>query len=189
VAKSHNDFAFKGWLMISLGSKRLRCVGTALLGLAFACPAYAQYVWLNDNGSRQYSDRPPPATVPQNRILKAPRGSALVPTPAASADAGSPAMAATSKASQPPQSLAEKNAEFEKQRLSQAEKDKKTAEREKLAADRAKNCEQARNYQRTLQSGERIARTDKNGERYFISDDQRAREAAEVRQVVSSDCK
>ena len=32
----------------------------------------AQYVWLNDKGVKQYSDMPPPAAVPNQRILKSP---------------------------------------------------------------------------------------------------------------------
>ncbi|MDB5853874.1 MAG: hypothetical protein JWR22_1915 [Herminiimonas sp.] len=176
--------------MITSRSYWLPGIGAALLGLAVSTSALAQYVWLDNNGSKQYSDRPPPVTVPQNRILKAPRGTALAPNPtpsAAQAEATQPATAAN-KAASPPQSIAEKNAEYEKLRLAQAEKDKKEAEKTRLAAERSKSCDQARSYQRTLQSGERIARTDKNGERYFVSDDQRARETEEARQLVSQ-CK
>jgi hypothetical protein len=177
--------AFKGQLMTSFQSRQLRSIGAAMIGLIMATSAFAQYIWLDDNGSKQYSDRPPPITVPQNRILKVPRGSALVAQPEpTSAQAGT----AASKAASAPQSIAEKNAEYEKLRLAQAEKDKKEAEKARLAAERTRSCEQARSYQRTLQSGERIARTDKNGERYFISDDQRARESDEARQLVSQ-CK
>jgi hypothetical protein len=185
MAKSPHELHLKGRLMISFQSKRLRSIGVALLGLALSASAFAQYVWLDDNGSKQYSDRPPPVTVPQNRILKAPRGTALVkePEPPA-AQAG----AAASKATSAPPSIAEKNAEYEKLRLAQAEKDKKEAEKAKLVAERSRSCEQARSYQRTLQSGERIARTDKSGERYFISDDQRARETEEARQLLAQ-CK
>jgi hypothetical protein len=178
-------FAFKGRLMISLQSKRLRSIGATLLGLAVSASAFAQYVWLDENGGKQYSDRPPPVTVPQNRILKAPRGAALIMEPEPPA---TQAGTAASKTTSAPLSIAEKNAEYEKLRLAQAEKDKKDAEKARLAAERTKSCEQARNYQRTLQSGERIARTDKNGERYFISDDQRARETEEARQLVAQ-CK
>jgi hypothetical protein len=173
--------------MISHQSKRLRSIGAALLGLAVSYSAFAQYVWLDDNGSKQYSDRPPPITVPQNRILKAPRGSAFAPEPAPSAASGA-ASAPARKDASAPQSIAEKNAEYEKQRPALAEKEKKEAAKEKLAADNSKNCDQARSYQRTLQSGERIARTDKNGERSYMADDQRAREAEDVRQVLAK-CK
>ena len=34
--------------------------------------AHAQYVWVDEKGLKQYSDRAPPASVPLKRILKAP---------------------------------------------------------------------------------------------------------------------
>lgn len=39
---------------------------------AIALPALAQYAWLDARGVRQFSDRPPPPSVPDHRILKAP---------------------------------------------------------------------------------------------------------------------
>ena len=53
----------------------VRLAACALLA-ALAAPALAQYVWLDEKGVKQYSDMPPPASVPTNRILKQPGGSA-----------------------------------------------------------------------------------------------------------------
>lgn len=51
-----------------------RCLGAALFVAAgaIALPAQAQYVWLDARGVRQFSDRPPPPSVPDSRILKGP---------------------------------------------------------------------------------------------------------------------
>ena len=46
--------------MKSIGLKRI----TAALALAsFATAAVAQYVWLDEKGTKQFSDMPPPASV------------------------------------------------------------------------------------------------------------------------------
>lgn len=150
----------------------------------FATVAGAQYVWFNENGTKQYSDMPPPASVPKSRIVKdtgkVDHAGALTPTAA---------MATTATAKDAaPMTIAEKNAAFQKRKMEQAEKDKKAADEQKLAADKAKNCDQTRAYNRTLQSGVRLARTDQNGERYYLSDAQRAQEAQDARHILD-ECK
>ncbi|MGB9108871.1 MAG: DUF4124 domain-containing protein, partial [Telluria sp.] len=50
---------------------RLLCAGALALTSLLA---HAQYSWLDDKGSRVFSDRPPPPGTPPARILKAPRG-------------------------------------------------------------------------------------------------------------------
>ena len=42
----------------------------ALLLYVLAAGASAQYIWLNEKGRKQFSDTPPPASVPKHRILK-----------------------------------------------------------------------------------------------------------------------
>jgi hypothetical protein len=151
--------------------------------------ASAQYVWINEKGVKQYSDMPPPASIPTNKILKHPGG---IPALASSGPQAEQAAASDSdttpeKAKQP-LTTAEKNAEFQKRKLEQAEKDKKAAEQQQQTAEKAKNCERAQAYQRSLESGERLARTDKNGERYYLSDQQRSQETQENRRILDS-CK
>jgi flagellar biosynthesis/type III secretory pathway protein FliH len=165
--------------MHSICIKRL--LASAAL-LAFASTAWAQYVWIDDKGTKQFSDMPPPASLPKNRILKQPGKAASVAGPAA------PATPAENSAATAPASLADRNAEFNKRRAEQAEKDKKAAQEAQAARDKARNCEKARTYQRALESGQRIASTDKNGERVFMSDEQRSREVQETNRVLS-DCK
>lgn len=175
-----------------------RSAALVLIGLlAFGTAAHAQFVWLDDKGVKQYSDMPPPASVPSNRILRGPgKGAAAKPAPAAaeaeaSANSAASADAAASgddKKSKGPMTAAEKNADFKKRKAEQEEKEKKIAQEAKQAADKAKNCERAREYQRTLDSGIRIATTDKNGDRSFMDDERRAREARETDRVVS-ECK
>jgi hypothetical protein len=162
-----------------------------IAALSFATAALAQYVWLDAKGVKQFSDMPPPASVPKTRILKQPASAQRAETPAAvGADQnGKQADApAENVKSQPPMTSAEKNTDFLKRRNEQAEKDKKTAEDAKRKADSAQNCERTRSYARSLEIGGRISRTNQNGERSFISDEERARDLQEAKRMLA-DCK
>jgi hypothetical protein len=161
-----------------------RRVATALL-LSLAgiwLPASAQYAWTDANGVRQYSDRPPPPSVPAARILKQPghpQSAESAPEPVSSQAAAS--------AVEPP-SLAERNADFRKRRIEQTEKQKKSAEEARIAKENARNCERTRDYRKVLESGERIGRIGKDGERSFLSDEERAAELREAEQALKN-CK
>ncbi|MES2935110.1 MAG: DUF4124 domain-containing protein [Pseudomonadota bacterium] len=158
----------------------------ALSALSFTTAAYAQYVWLDEQGSKQYSDIPPPPSVPQSRILKSPRG--VVMAPAAATEATSASAAAAAPSAKAPMTTAEKNVDFNKRRAEQIEKEKKAADDAKLAADKAKNCDKAREYKAALDSGERIDKFDKNGDRVPLTDEQRAQETKDSKRVLG-DCK
>lgn len=167
-----------------------RCLTVAMsIALIGACgSAAAQYVWLDDKGSKQFSDRPPPSSVPANRILKHPGGaSSAAVAPAASATPVAPTQSATARPDAE-KTIAEKNAEFRKRQMEREDKEKKLAEEAKLAVDKARNCERAQEYQRSLEAGVRISRTDKNGERSYLSDEQRERELGDTRRMLN-ECK
>ena len=155
----------------------------AILLASCAGAALAQYVWLNEQGVKQYSDKPPPASVPNSKILKAPRGAVQLGAPAKAAEATE--IDATKKT---PATTAEMNADFNKRKMEKAEKDKESEQKAKLAADKAKNCEKVRNYKRVLDSGERISHMDPSGERSFITDEERAQETRTNNRMLD-DCK
>lgn len=176
--------------MLSLTTKNI--FSSLVLMLATGA-AYAQFVWIDANGTKQYSDRPPPASIPKNKILKEPslelrNGSQSAgdsETVAGSASAKGVVPATPAKG---PLTTAEKNADFVKRKSDQAEADKKSNDDAKEAAEKSKNCERAQAYNRSLQSGERIATTDKNGERAFLSDEKRTQEVRETKRVMDG-CK
>ncbi|MGB7480317.1 MAG: DUF4124 domain-containing protein [Burkholderiaceae bacterium] len=151
---------------------------TAFAVCTLAGAAGAQYVWVDGNGVRQYSDMPPPASVPTASILKAPNW-----TPSTQA-APDPAPDGTTAEKKAPPTLAERNADFVKRRSEKAEQDKKAAEQARIAAQKAQSCERARQYQKTLESGVRLASTDKNGERVYLDDAARAKEQQATREVL-----
>ena len=157
----------------------------AILLASCASAALAQYVWLNEQGVKQYSDTPPPASVPNSKILKTPRGSVQASAPAKTAEE---TVSEGNAAKKTPETTAEKNADYNKRKAEQAEKDKEAEQKTKLAADKKKNCEQASDYKRVLDSGERVSSMDKSGERYFLSDEQRAQAARDTNRALEG-CK
>ena len=137
--------------------------------------ALAQHGWLDDKGVRQYSDMPPPPGTPASRVIQRPGPRAAAPASSTSDKVAAP-------------SVAERNAAFEKRRIEQTERETKESEQARVAADNLRHCEQARTYQRTLASGERIAKLDRNGERGYLSEQDRAQEMAAAQRVLAQ-CK
>jgi Skp family chaperone for outer membrane proteins len=153
--------------------------------LAATLPAHAtQWKWRDADGRVQYSDRPPPAYVKDNDILARPRAGAPVvkaPADAASAPA-SAALKPSLKASDP-------ELEAKKRKVDAEQDAQKKAADDKQAQARAENCQRARNYQKSLNDGIRISRTNNKGEREVLDDKGRADEQKRVNQTIATDCK
>jgi hypothetical protein len=160
-------------------ARSLRAIAGGAL-LLFASFAHAQYVWIDEKGLKQFSDRPPPPTIPLKNIIKAPNHSALA-VPGAEAAAGDAKVAVETKA---PPSLADRNVDYKKRAKEQAEKDAKSQEEEKDKTAKKENCEIARTQRNELLSGERFTVTDKNGERAYMTDAQRAEKVAKANKVL-----
>jgi len=158
----------------------------AAFGIAGTGAVHAQYVWLDHSGIKQYSDMPPPASVPAAQILKSPAGVKAGATPVA-APAAPTASSASASAAKGAPSLAERNADFNKRRAEQAEQEKKSAAEKQLALEKSNACARARQYQRTLASGTRLASVDQNGAPVLLDEAQRAHEAQEAARVLK-DC-
>lgn len=161
-------------------SLRLRLAATALLLTAVA-GAQAQYVWIEPNGTRQYSDRPPPPGTPTNRILKSPGRALPAPTQAAqTAPEAKPAKAAPT--------LPERDAAYRERAKARAEQEQKTEENMRSERATAERCASARELQAQLASGTRIAQYDGAGERRYMSDAERAERTARVNRALQ-DCR
>ncbi|WP_395137363.1 DUF4124 domain-containing protein [Schlegelella aquatica] len=165
-------------------SPRLRASLALMIGLAVCLPAAAQWKWRDANGKVQYSDRPPPASVPEKDILQRPNGTLRVPAPAPAASA-----AEGNAPAKPAAPAVDKELEARKKKEQQEQEAKRRAEEEKLAKARSENCARARSYLQSLESGMRIARTNDKGEREILDDAARAKETERARQVIASDCK
>ena len=145
------------------------------MALCFAAAAQ-QYRWVDKDGGVQYGDTPPPG-VKATRLSGA-RGPAA---PAAPAAAGKPAAKA-------PLTAAEQDAAF-RQRQQEAQKQQEVdAQAAREAAQKKDQCARAQDYLRSLEGGQRIARTDSKGERYYLDESQTAQELATARQGIQQNC-
>jgi hypothetical protein len=156
---------------------RLLCVGALAL---LSQVAHAQYSWIDDKGARVFSDRPPPPGTPAERILKAPRG--LDPRPV-QAETGAPA-AAVEKPKAP--TLAERDAEFRKRAAQREAEEQKAGQEASNKASKEESCRLARENERALSSGVRMARIDDKGERAFLTDEERAQRLERSQRTLKS---
>ncbi len=172
--------------------------GSLLAVLMLSLSAHAQWGWTDNSGRRIFSDQAPASDIPDKNIFKRPAvaKSAANAAPAKAADpaaaASAPAIgasAAVAAASAP--KLTGKDAELEKKKkdAEAAEAAKKKADADKLASQRAENCEQAKRAKATFNSGIRIAATNAKGEREIMSDTDRAAEIKRIEAVIAADCK
>ena len=160
-------------------SSILRSALLSVAMLVISSSAMAQYVWLDDSGAKQFSDQPPPANIPKNHILKF---AGRTPDSQTALDAD---VAGSAPAKAPP-SLAEQEMEYKKRHQEQVAKQQKEEEAAKNAAIKADSCRRQRDYKQSLDSGMRIAQTDANGNRSFLTDDKRAEEQATVNQYLAT---
>ena len=179
---------------------------TLVAALATGAVAHAQWKWRDDNGQINDSDQPPPKGVPASRILSSvePRAGAT-PTPlpsSASAPLGgipsvnatAPRADAAAKADAAPRADAASKSPADRAleaKLREKERelaDRKREEEEQKVAARARACEAMRADMRTLESGIRIARVNPQGEREFLSDDERSQRIEALRRDMRTLC-
>jgi Domain of unknown function (DUF4124) len=167
--------------------RRLAALSLAALAcLMLASPAEAQWKWRDSRGQVHISDIPPPRDIPDKDVLQRPdltvRKAAAAP-PAAAAPASAAAVAAPAKAPVDPE-LDERKRKAEQEQAARQKADEK-----KQQAARNENCQRAREQLATLDSGIRMVRTKPDGEREYLSDEQRASEAQRARTIIASDCR
>jgi hypothetical protein len=167
----------------------------ALRALALAClcvlpaVASAQWMYLDKEGRKVYSDKAPPPDIPAKNILRQPgMRAAAAAEPEAAASAPAVAKAAPA-ASAPKISGKDKALEEKKKQAEAAEAEKKKAQAEEVAKAQADNCSRARQAKATFDSGMRVARVNAKGEREFMDDNQRAAEVKRLETVIARDCK
>lgn len=152
-----------------------------LAACLYALTASAQWQWLDKDGRKVFSDRPPPADVPDKNILKRPggRGSAL-PAPAAPAPAAAPAAA---------QAGVDKSLQEKRQQAEAAEAAKRKEEEERNARVRAENCSRAQQAKAGIDSGARIARINEKGEREFLDEAGLSSESQRLQTIINENCR
>ena len=141
---------------------------------------FAQWQWVDKDGRKVFSDRPPPSDIPAKNIVKQP-GAKAAPAAASTPDtaAAAPASAPRPGASAPVLKLTGKDKELDdkKKQAEADEADKRKQDELRVAQLKVENCMRARKAKTSLDSGIRIARTNDKGEREFLDDAGRAAEA------------
>lgn len=151
------------------------------LCLAMAAASAQSYRWIDKDGKVVYGDVPPPGV----------KVTTLRPAPPSAAPPAAPAAAgkdAAKDAKKGPLTPAEQEQAFRKRKLE--EEDARKKQEEALAAEqgRKQNCDRAQENVRQIESGQRIARTDAKGERYYLDDDQRGTELGNARKAAADWC-
>ncbi|MBK6998801.1 MAG: DUF4124 domain-containing protein [Rhodoferax sp.] len=162
--------------------------------LAAVClAASAQWQWVDNDGRKVFSDRPPPAEIPDKNVLKRP-GARVLPTTSKAtsaenpSDAASGAIAAKLPASAGKTSALDKELEAKKKQAAEAERAKVMAEEDRVARAKAENCNRAKQGKTTFDSGIRIARINAAGEREVMDEAARAEEVRRIQGVMERDC-
>ena len=153
--------------------------------------AFAQWQWIDKQGRKVFSDRPPPIDTPEKNILKQPVGrtkASTTPLAAVATPADAAASAPRTGAIAPKLSGKDKELEEKKKQAEDAEAAKKKAEEAKLARAKAENCTRAKQSKASFDSGVRIARTNDKGEREIMDDAARATETQRIQSIITSDC-
>lgn len=156
----------------------MRRFAIALAFLVAAAPAAAQlYKWVDKDGKVRYGDTPPPGA--KTSSVRAPAASEAPPAPAA----------ASKDAKKGPLTPAEQAKAFRERQEEQRKAAEKEERDRQARAQQNEGCERTREYLRTLESGQRIARTNPNGERYYLNEDQVRAEIEKARSSVREACK
>lgn len=161
----------------------MRKLFVILAAMAFAGAALAQqFKWVDKDGKTRYGDVPPPGVTPIR--LKGP-ASGPAPAPAANTASKDGKGAAPKKG---PLTTAEQDAEFRKRQLEAEKAREKDQKAEQQAQEKKENCARAKEQLAANESGQRIQRTNAQGERYFLDESQAKQETAKTRQLVSEWC-
>jgi hypothetical protein len=164
--------------------KTLQRLAAGLL-LATASLAHAQYVWKDEKGLKVFSDQPPPPSVPFNQILKVPHA---VSSQSQSGGDGNGTISSISPAdgSKGQPSIAEQEAAYRKRKADAAIAEQKAAVAAQQRSLVAANCANARQEQATMASGDRVSTVDSNGERAYLSDDERTAKLNQARRALAN---
>lgn len=136
--------------------------------------------WTGADGKRVCGDVPPPGS--RTVTIKNPTG------PAAPPPSAKDAKDAKGAKKSGPMTPAEQEADFRK-RQAEAQKAAAKADQERQDAEAKKeNCARAREAAQTYESGQRVARTNAQGERIFLDEAQTQAELVKARQAVQQWC-
>ena len=155
--------------------------------LATATVAAQVYKWVDKDGQVQYTDTPPPAgaaKVEPKKIANASASTSAATTAAPTATGKPGDTAKTSK-----DKAKDSAKEVEKRRKEEIEKNLKDDDIARVAKANQERCKGATVALLEFESGRPINRIKENGEREFVSDDERAASIVRMRAAMTESCK
>ncbi len=164
--------------------KTLLILAAALAALS-AGAAQAQIKCWTEGGKRVCGDAPPAGAKVTTIRGTSPAPAAAAPVAPAAKDAAGKAEKAEKKG---PLTPAEQEQEYRKRQAEAQKAAEKSAAEQKERAAKLEACEQAKAALRSYEGGQRVARTDDKGERYFMDEAQIAQERTKSRQMVQRSC-
>lgn len=165
----------------SIRAARIALVLCGCLGYG---AALAQWHWIDAQGMKVFSDRPPGLDIPDKNILQRPKTPTPSDTPKATVSAsagGASASAGTAKSAVSAAAAASSAAKIKEQ-----EANAKLVEQ--IKAIKVKNCAAANAKLNTLKSGVRISRINAKGEREFLDESGIAAEMKQTQRIADSEC-
>lgn len=148
--------------------------------------AAAQWQWIDQDGRHVFSDRAPPASVPDKNIVKRPTASQGAPAPAP--DASAPRAPAQGAASAAKPGVLNAMLADQQRKAEQAQTSRRQADEARQAGIRADNCQRARRAKSALDAGARMSQTNAQGEREVMDEAARAAETRRLQAIIDSDC-
>ena len=139
----------------------------------------AQWLWIDANGTKVYSDQPPPSNIPDKNVLKKPNS--FGPT---SLEQTQTAIATDKKETKNASTTASSATSSADAKLLEAQKAQ--AEKQKIA--KADRCKNAKKDLVALNSGVRISSFNDKGEREYMDDKKRAEEVKAKQKTIDTDC-
>lgn len=149
-------------------------------------PLPPAWKWRDAAGQVHISDLPPPLGVPAKDILERPP---LQRKAAAEAGAAASAAAAAAASAMPLLTRVDPELEARRRRAAEEQALVLQQQKEKDIGVRSENCGRAKAHLAALSDGQRIARTNAQGEREVLDDKGRAEEMQRARSVINSDCR
>lgn len=128
------------------------------------------YKWTDAEGKVHFSDQPPPPEIKAPVTVKPRRPTAAPAAPATP-------------------TYVEQEADFRKRQVEAAEKAKAEKQAADDAAEKQRNCEQARARVASLEVGGRITRTNAAGEQIFLTDAEIVQALSNARRDADAACK
>ena len=165
---------------------------TRILLIAIAClassAALAQWQWVDKDGRKVFSDRAPPADVPEKNIRKRP-GAKDTPVNLAASTAGQPNAAASVPGAGAPQLTGvDKELLDKKKKAEEIEAAKRKAAKEQIQVAKMENCDRAKQIKSNLSANTRLFQMNEKGERVLVDDGARATELKRAQGFIDADC-